>query len=208
VAYKSTMESDTYAVLSPVIATVIPLFDGTNTFREIKESIFSIYNIKSVSCTEWSERIDKMFDSLMSIDDFLSTDGKVSASLQQPFHYFVPNFANYHYPSWRLERPLSVRIAFTNRCVCDCLYCFAERNHCEEMNIQQWIQIFDELAKNEIALVDIGGSDILEVMHMIFYRKWCLGSLRFSFQLKNIFLKKKRYDWQEWELVYGIFLLI
>ncbi len=160
IAYKSTVEKDVFKVLSPVMASVIPLFDGTNTWLDIKNVLFEIYNVPDDLQELWSRRFDEMFDDVAALEGFISLEGNNSPSLSKNYEYFIPDIAGYHYPAWRLKRPLSVKIAFTNRCVCDCIYCYAERKKCEEADVNQWKKIFDELYENEIFLVDLGGSDI------------------------------------------------
>lgn len=60
----------------------------------------------------------------------------------------------------RLTRPLSVYIAFTNRCKFKCSYCYAERPQTTEMSLTEWIAVFDELQRHGIFIVDIGGTDL------------------------------------------------
>ncbi len=161
VAYRCSVEGHTFRVLTPFEASIIPLFDGTNTFSDIKNMCLKIYNPPEDSLVQFLERIDQIFDELMSIKGFLALDGETSPSLYGSLEHLLPDFANYRFPAARLERPLSVMIAFTNRCACNCRYCYAERHSCEEADVDQWIQVFDELAENEIFLVDIAGGDIL-----------------------------------------------
>ncbi len=159
-AYKCSVEKDVFKVLSPAMASIIPLLDGTNTWQDLKEALYAIYNLDGPLRELWSGRFDDMFDDLTAANGFISLENGASPSLNNKYEYFTTDLANYHYPAWRLEKPLSVKIAFTNRCVCNCIYCYAERKNCAEADVRQWKKIFDELYENEIFLVDIGGSDI------------------------------------------------
>jgi len=160
IAYKSTVEKDVFRVLSPVVASVVPLFNGTNTWLDIKKVLFEIYNLHDDVQDLWSRRFDTILDDVAGMEGFISLEGNTSPSLSKQDEHLIPDIANYHYPVSRLIRPLSVKIAFTNRCVSNCIYCYAERKICEEADINQWEKIFDELYENEIFLVDVGGSDI------------------------------------------------
>ncbi|MBU7023979.1 MAG: hypothetical protein HXS40_07405, partial [Theionarchaea archaeon] len=160
VAYRCSMEGHVFRVLTPLEAALVPLFDGTNTIDDIKDYCLRIYTPREDFRAQFLEEVDEILDKMMSLEGFLTLDGDVSPSLRGSLTHLLPDFADYHFPAPRLERPLSVMIAFTNRCTCSCRYCYAERRHCRESDVNQWIPVFDELAENEIFLVDIAGGDI------------------------------------------------
>jgi len=160
VAYMCSAVEFTFKVLAPLEVSIIPLFDGMHTFEDIKAAFFEIYNSPPNVQEEFSASLDQIFEGLMSLDRFLSFEGGVSPSLHTP-EQLIPDFTEYHFPATRLERPLSVQIAYTNQCVCNCRYCCAERRSCKEAGLDQWRTVFDELSKNEIFIADIAGGDIL-----------------------------------------------
>ncbi|MBU7045092.1 MAG: hypothetical protein HXS54_01535 [Theionarchaea archaeon] len=160
VAYICSVGEGVFNVLTPIEASIIPLFDGNNTFDDIKEAFFDIFDVSPDVQEEFSGNLDQIFERLLSFDRFLSFEGGYSPSLHNP-EKLIPDLAHYHFPVTRLERPLSVQIAFTNQCVCNCRYCYAERRSCPEADISQWRTVFDELLSNEIFIVDIAGGDIL-----------------------------------------------
>jgi radical SAM protein with 4Fe4S-binding SPASM domain len=160
VAYECAVNSGAHSVLSPLQASIIPLFDGTNTLTDIKDACFDIYDAGPSVREQWAAQVDRVVDDLMSIDGLMTLDGPVSPSLRGDKEHLFPNFADYRYPAARLERPLSVVIAFTNRCTCNCVYCYAERGDCPEMDLARWREVFDELAENEVFIVDISGGDL------------------------------------------------
>jgi MoaA/NifB/PqqE/SkfB family radical SAM enzyme len=160
VAYKCSLNTLVYKVLSPVEASIIPLFNGTNTFSDIKAVCYEIYHEKVPDRDQLAAQIDQVIDNLMSSKEFLKLDGEASPSLSKGPAYLLPDFTGYRFPAARLERPISFVISYTNRCSADCIYCYAEKEDCAEMDLTRWREIFDELAANEIYLVDIGGADI------------------------------------------------
>ena len=160
VAYKCSVLGHVFKVLTPFEASIIPLFDGTNTFDDIINACFEIYTPPPDFREQFLDNLNQIFEGLMSIKGFLTLEGPKSPSLCKSMVFFIPDFANYFFPAPRLERPLSVQIAFTNRCICDCRYCYAEKRACPEANLDQWKNVFDELVENEIFLVDIAGGDI------------------------------------------------
>ncbi len=160
VAYKCSTVEFIFTVLTPIEASIIPLFDGNNTFDDIKAVFFDIFDVSPDIQEEFSDNLDQILERLLSLQGFLSFEGDISPSLKNP-EKLIPDLAHYHFPVTRLERPLSVQIAFTNQCVCNCRYCCGERRPCPEADINQWRTVFDELSSNEIFIVDIAGGDIL-----------------------------------------------
>jgi MoaA/NifB/PqqE/SkfB family radical SAM enzyme len=161
VAYENTLMCTLrHRILSPLQASIIPLFDGTNTPADIKGACFDIYDAGPSVREQWAAQVDWVVDDLMSIDGLMTLDGPVSPSLRGGKKHLFPNFADYRYPAARLERPLVVSIAFTNRCLRNCVYCYAERGDCPEMTLARWREVFDELAENEVFIVDISGGDL------------------------------------------------
>jgi MoaA/NifB/PqqE/SkfB family radical SAM enzyme len=161
VAYTSTVEKDQeIRVLSQAEAAIITLFDGSNTFREIKETFKNIFRGIISDETELTNYFDEMAENLLSTGDLIVPNGEPSRSVTLEKTLLVPDFARYDFPVKRLERPIIITLGFTNRCVCDCIYCYAERSSCEEYGLTRWKDVFDEIASNRINLVDIGGGDV------------------------------------------------
>jgi radical SAM protein with 4Fe4S-binding SPASM domain len=160
VAYMCSADEGTFKVLTPLEVSIVPLFDGMHTFDDIKAAIFEIYDVSPDVQEGFSVKLDEIFEGLLQLDRFLSFKGDISPSLYTP-EQLIPDLSRYHFPATRIERPLSVQIAFTNHCVCNCRYCYAERRVCEEVGLTQWREVFDELSQNEIFIVDISGGDIL-----------------------------------------------
>ena len=169
VAYKCSVLGHKFKVLSPFEAACIPLFDGTLAFAEITEKCIELFDPPERVQEEFIIRLHKIFEGLLSIEGFITLEGGISPSLRKKTD-LIPDFTDYRFPAPRLERPLSVMVAFTNRCSCNCRYCYAQKKGCEEADIAQWREVFDECAANEIYLVDIAGGDI-------FTREDCLDIL-------------------------------
>jgi radical SAM protein with 4Fe4S-binding SPASM domain len=83
-------------------------------------------------------------------------------------------------------------IAFTNRCSCNCRYCYAQKKRCEEADISQWREVFDECADNETYLVDIAGGDIfsrddsLDILHEMVSRDFTFFVSTKSYLSSNV----------------------
>ncbi len=157
VVYLHSLQKLVSRVLSPFESIFILLFDGNNTWAEIKTAAHGIINAAD---GQSAEEIEQITNELASLDGFFSLEGPSSLSFDKPIENLIPDLANYSMTPYRMLRPVTIAISFTNRCQCDCIYCYAEREPCGERSLDEWIPILDEIAENEITLVDIGGADI------------------------------------------------
>lgn len=159
VVYKiPTTEEPVYKVLSPLEASIVPFFDGKIDIAEIKKIWFKIHDYY-VDKKELLQAFHLIVENLLKCG-ILSKIGNLTDSLKNLQDGMTPDFADYHYPAKRLERPISVNIAFTNLCNANCRYCYAQRYKCKEVDISCWKLIFDELVANQVFHTDIGGGDI------------------------------------------------
>lgn len=157
VIYLHSLQKHISRVLSPFESIFILLFDGKNTWAEIKTAAQGIINVPG---GQSAEEIEQITTELARLDGFFSLEGQRSLSFDKPMEYLIPDIANYTMTPHRMLRPLTIAISFTNRCQCDCIYCYAEREPSAERSLDEWIPILDEIAENDITLVDIGGADI------------------------------------------------
>jgi radical SAM protein with 4Fe4S-binding SPASM domain len=162
VAYSCSTDGIRFKALSPLEASIAPFLDGTLTKNELETVWFQIHSHLNTKGEEKKLR-QRLTNVLSRLTDsgILTQNGSVSPSLGGESHQsLIPCLSNYDLPRGRLDRPLGVNIALTNRCVTDCRYCYAERNKCRELSISQLCTIFDELVANEIYIVDITGGDL------------------------------------------------
>jgi len=157
VIYLHSLQKLSSRVLSPFESIFILLFDGENTWADIKTAAQGLI---SDGDGQSAKEIEQITADLAYLDGFFSLEGPRSPSFDKPVENLIPDFANYTMTPHRMLRPLTISISFTNRCQCDCIYCYAEREPCAERSLDEWIPILDEIAENEITLVDIGGADI------------------------------------------------
>jgi radical SAM protein with 4Fe4S-binding SPASM domain len=161
VAYTSTVEKDQeFRVLSQAEAAVIGIFDGSHTLAEIEDAFKAIFRGVFSTEEEMSDYFEEMSRNLLATSDFIAPAGEPSHSVRTQKASLIPDFASYHFPVKRLERPIVVTLGFTNRCLCDCVYCYAERSPSREYGLERWKEVFDEISANRINLVDIGGGDV------------------------------------------------
>jgi len=160
VAYRCSVLQHRFIVLPPAAALLAPLLDGTHTSAELGDLAVQMFEPPESNADRLRAGTNDLLERLASRTGFVRLDGAVSPSLADGPHRFIPSLVDYQQSPPRLERPLSVMVAFTNRCACDCLYCYAERLRVPERRVDDWRRVFDELAREEVYLVDIAGGDI------------------------------------------------
>jgi len=138
---------------------LIMFLDGTNTYAEIKKVLLKLLK-NDEEAADIKYKIEELLKALTQMDGLIGLGGKASCSFSKGIDNLIPDIKNYIYPAEKLDRPITITIAFNNTCQCDCIYCYAERERCEQKSLAEWCDIFDEIARNNITLVDIGGADI------------------------------------------------
>ncbi len=137
----------------------MPFLDGTNEEHVLQE----LWRFIHANGSRSSEDLDRSFSeticSLTEKSRILQLKGEASPSLNGARDYLIPDLSCYECPHGRLERPLGVTVTLTNRCDVNCRYCYAERAHQTDLDLPGLRDIFDELAANEIFVVDIAGGD-------------------------------------------------
>jgi len=160
-AYKCTTDDSAHKVLTPWEASLIPFLDGSMNVKDL----FGVWKKVFPKIHHEDPRLESLFSQIL--DDLCNTsgvviaEGKPSPSLGEDLlSQLVANFAEYQIPYGTLDRPINVNVALTNKCATDCIYCYAERPTCNELDFEQWAKFFSDLATNEIYIVDIAGGDI------------------------------------------------
>lgn len=154
--YKCDTSELRYLVLSPAQALILPFFSGKRTYGEI-QSIW-LYLNKPPDRKESLDFLDKLVSNLTAPENIVGLDGYPSVSLKSNIP--LPDFSRYRWPAERTSMPVSVMVSLTNRCVANCVYCYAERNQCKELTAAEWNNVFDMLFGSSIRLVDLSGGDV------------------------------------------------
>jgi radical SAM protein with 4Fe4S-binding SPASM domain len=61
--------------------------------------------------------------------------------------------------SQRLDTPINIYTIFTNRCVTNCVYCYADRPRSTELPLSRWREIIDEMSSLGIVLASPDNGD-------------------------------------------------
>lgn len=167
VAYHSNTDELRFKVLSPWEAAIAPFLDGTLDMTELRQVWADVVSSDAAGAeatgAEAAGTVDEMLDvvleGLLNRDNIVALEGSASPSFQGDRGRLVVDFANYHRPEGRLDRPTTLNVGLTNQCATDCRYCYAQRRPFEEMTLPQWRAVFDEISDNEIYIVDVTGGD-------------------------------------------------
>lgn len=158
-AYKCVTDELKFQALAPLEASIFYFFNGERTYEDIQNIWLYVHDVGIGEREVWLDRLDLLLTSFMS-DGIVAMEGELSPSLCEGATPTIPDFSNYRYPIKRTSRPVSVSIALTNKCHTDCMYCYAERDKCNEFTFEQLVQLFDQLARHSIYIVDIAGGDL------------------------------------------------
>ena len=159
VAYLSDTAELTFRVLTPLEAILVPFLDGRTPLAELEEIFLGVLAARDPALRERIS-LRQVLEPLTGAAGLVGFDGAPSASLATDPGRLVPDFRHYRLDPPRLDRPLVVNLALTERCQTDCAYCYSERIDPGELPTDRLIDIFDELAENEVFIVDVLGGDL------------------------------------------------
>jgi len=160
-AYRSSVLGHSFITLSPFEACVLPMLDGTATLDEIAAVLTNAFEEAGLDGLDHlREHLETALERFVCIPGLIAFAGPVSPSLRGSREGLVPDLRSYEYPVRRLACPISLQVAYTNRCAAECLYCYAQRLHVEEAQAKDWVQLMDQARQLQIFLVDIAGGDI------------------------------------------------
>lgn len=179
IAYRCQTDDFQYRPLSPYEAIIATFLDGTLSEDELWFIWHSVVQSSGLAESSLRGIFDQQLKCLRGVG-IITECLQLSPTLVEERSSLVPDFAAYKVPIHRLARPLAVSVTLTHYCRTDCVYCYAERKPNEELGLEEWTDIFDELAENEIYLVDVLGGDL-------FARKDALSLLSEMVKRKFVF---------------------
>ncbi len=158
--YRCATDQLSFKVCSPIEASIVPFLGGEFTREQILEAWGTAVRQAGLVDRPLSPLFDGAYNAL-SEAGLVGTEGAASPSFRDDDGgRLFPNFGAYRRSPRRLQRPIAVNVAMTNRCTCDCVYCYAERRKVGDASLEQLRALFDELAANEVFVVDVVGGDL------------------------------------------------
>lgn len=171
------IDSSFLQILSPLHACIFSYWDGRRSYGETMDAIRQELKIDRqalehflLPCFENGERI------LLNPQEtgeaksrhwvprrFIveAENGSCRNDLYPPEKFIVPK------KDWNLKRqrarfPHRLHLMLTNRCVTDCLYCYADRKHAvsQPLPTERWLDIIQEAHENGCLSIDVGGGEV------------------------------------------------
>lgn len=172
-----------YQILSPNAYTVIPLFNGVLTLRQIALAVQFAYGIETTEASinlvrTLIENINLEHPCIVEMNDSIAPFVKT----YDPLAHIVSVEA--YREQARLYSPLSLNVMFSNNCQTNCIYCYADRRHVpvsKELSFERWIEIFDEAKNLGIEQISLSGGDPL-------FRKDAIDLIAKLIDLEMLFL--------------------
>lgn len=166
-------------LIMPVYAMLFSYWDGRLTYQETLDKISEETNIGK-------EMLSEFFSHCINNDDKILINGKNGLQQENQFKNWIPPFfiipsdnglvRTDMYPTkdfiipkknWDLEKcrsrvPLQLNLMLTNKCVTDCLYCYADKQHQIEnpLSADKWISIIEEADRFGCLSIDIAGGEV------------------------------------------------
>ena len=159
IAYPCIPDDSRTVVFTATESVLVPFLNGEYGRDELLSIWCDILGAESGNRRDLGNRLDSILQDWGRIG-LVGVKGFPSPSISADLQAVLPDYGSYTFSAHRLERPISVGIAFTNSCRYNCRYCFAERNYCTDLSLDVWRKFFHQLTRNEIFRIDICGGDI------------------------------------------------
>ncbi len=172
-------EEEFMGVIHPIHAMMLSFFNGKK-FNEIIDEIHLYFNIeKSI--------IENTFEKLVNNEDsveinFLSKiihfpkNVIISKIDEIELHKYSPEMFAYDELDLKFDRlnsPLNLTIMFTNKCMTDCIYCYADRQEKVSCTIplERIYELIDEAKKLDMRSIDVIGGEFF--LYKYWYEVLC-----------------------------------
>ncbi len=126
VIYHCATDQLSFKVCTPLEASIVPFLSGEFTWEDIFRRLVGRDQRSGAVDADLRALFNRAIDGFGPKGQLIASEGEVSPSYSDDNRWMFPNFRGYRHPVARLERPIAVNLAITNRCVCDCAYCYAE----------------------------------------------------------------------------------
>lgn len=158
--YKVALDEIKYLFLPPLVGIVVPLFDGKRTLREVAMLTGMI-----LGESDYDTCLEACINSLKFVNHDEEKVLPLRLNKDAPIvRYDLEDYVvdlNAYQVTHKLNRPFRALILLSNRCRTDCVYCYAERRSCDEMNREEWNRIVGEMRDLRVHIIDISGGDPL-----------------------------------------------
>lgn len=141
---------------------VLSLFDGRRTLREVEAELAELSDCNHAAAWMKVRRFLAWLDfpnSCYALANLTETP-EVPTRVIKPFDYLIKNSMR----SARLDKPVSLMLMPTNKCITDCKYCYACRRPVAKRSLlplKRIIELIEEAAELGVISINVDGGDIL-----------------------------------------------
>lgn len=164
---------------SPLFATIFAYWDGKRNYTETLQAICSDLQLQADSleaflkpCFENEEKIKLRYPEAGEQSEthkhwiprhfiVAAQQGSARDDLRPPQDFIVPARL-WDFSRMRTQFPHSLSLMLTNRCVTDCIYCYADKrpHHITPLPTARWIQLIQEADAMACTSVDLAGGEV------------------------------------------------
>lgn len=163
--------------LSPLHACIFSYWDGSRNYEDTLTVIQNDLKIDRqtleefiLPCFENEERIllNRQETGDVKIRNWIprhfivkSENGSCRKDLFPPEKFIIPK-KDWNLENQRARFPHRLHLMLTNRCVTDCLYCYADKKHnvSQLLPTERWLKIIREAYDNGTLNIDVGGGEV------------------------------------------------
>ena len=173
----ANIDSSFIQTISPLHACIFAYWDGKRSYEDTLTAIQQDLKIDRQAlenflrpCVENDERIllnpqktneDKARHWVPRHFIIKSENGSRRNDLYPPEQFIVPK-KDWNLDYQRARFPHRLHLMLTNRCMTDCLYCYADKTHLVDQPLatERWLDIIQEAHENGCLSIDVGGGEV------------------------------------------------
>ena len=174
-SYHSLDVNDVSTILHPAFAVLLSFFDGSRTLKDTLNEVSSYFNISFEGALKTvSKLIDNKSGVAVEYDGhffYLPQNVLVEKKAERTECYSPGDFkikTEVDLEHERLNKPIYASFLVSNRCVTDCIYCYADKRRIYDCTIpfQSILELIEEAKSIGIISFDIQGGELF------LYKDW------------------------------------
>ena len=166
-------------MVSPLFAGIFAYWNGDMTYRETFNTIVDELHIQPGKlqkflqpCFHNPEKMLLCLSDKADEDNFCRNwipknfiircdDGEKRSDIPKPELFAIPK-RNWNFNRMRTRIPVHVTLMLTNKCISECIYCYADKKHRDYSPLPtgRWLEIIDEAHDFGALSIDLSGGEI------------------------------------------------
>lgn len=201
-SYHSLEVNDVSTILHPAFAMLLSFFNGSSTLKETLNEVSSYFNISFDGALKTvSKLIDNKSGVAVEYDGhffYLPQNVLIERKVDRTENYRPEDFeieTEVDLEHERLNKPIYASFLVSNRCVTDCIYCYADKRRIYDCTIPfpRILELIDEAKTLGIISFDIQGGELF------LYKDWDKLLKALYAAGYSVYISTK-YPLSEWEI--------